>query len=40
MFDLIDQLREVEDLFICLYGCLIIINFLKYELEKLFKCVM
>ena len=37
MSDLIDQLREAEDPFTCPHGRPIIINFSKYELEKLFK---
>ncbi|CAM4012774.1 DNA mismatch repair endonuclease MutL [Staphylococcus schweitzeri] len=40
MSDLIDQLREAEDPFTCPHGRPIIINFSKYELEKLFKRVM
>ena len=39
MSDLIDQLREAEDPFTCPHGRPII-NFSKYELEKLFKRVM
>lgn len=40
MSDLIDQLREAEDPFTCPHGQTTIINFSKYELEKLFKRVM
>lgn len=40
IFVLFEMLRKIMDLFMCLYGWLIIIYYLMYEMEKMFKWVM